>query len=64
LDDAVTWAWRLNKLLRRRAVDDLEGMLAAATGTLFAKFAASPRGDFDAISAALALPWTTSPVKV
>ena len=38
-------------------------MLAAATGTLFARFAASLRRDFDAINAALVLPWTTSPVE-
>ncbi len=37
--------------------------LAAATGTLFTRFAESLRRDFDAISAALVLPWTTSPVE-
>ncbi len=63
LDVAVTWARRLNKLLRRRASESLEEVLAAATGTLFARFAASLRRDFDAISAALVLPWTTSPVE-
>jgi transposase len=31
--------------------------------TLFARFAASLRRDFDAISAALVTPWTTSPVE-
>ena len=35
----------------------------AATGTLFARFAPSLRRDFDAINAALVLPWTTSPVE-
>ena len=52
-----------NKLLRRRAVESLDEVLAAATGTLFARFAASLRRDFEAISAALVLPWTTSPVE-
>ena len=63
LDAAVTWAKRLNKLLRKRAVESLDDVLPAAGGTLFARFAASLRRDFDAINAALALPWTTSPVE-
>ena len=63
LDVAVTWAKRLKKLLRRRTVESLDEVLAAATGTLFARFAASLRRDFDAINAALVLPWTTSPVE-
>jgi transposase len=63
LDAAVTWAKRLTKLLRRRAVESLDDVLAAAAGTLFARFAASLRRDFDAISAALVTPWTTSPVE-
>ena len=63
LDAAVTWAKRLNKLLRRRVVESLDEVLAAATGTLFARYAASLRRDFDAINAAIALPWTTSPVE-
>jgi transposase len=44
-------------------VESLDEVLAAATGTLFARFAASLRRDFDAINAALVLPWTTSPVE-
>ena len=63
LDAAVAWARRLNRLLRRKATESLDEVLAAATGTLFARFAASLRRDFDAISAALVLPWTTSPVE-
>ena len=63
LDVAVTWAKRLKKLLRRRTVESLDEVLAAATGTLFARFAASLRRDFDAINAALVLPWTTSRVE-
>jgi transposase len=63
LNTAVTWAKRMNKLLRRRTVECLDDVLAAATGTLFARFAASLRRDFEAISAALVLPWTTSPVE-
>jgi len=63
LDTAINWAKRLSKLLQRPAPDDLDEVLAAATGTLFVKFAASLRCDFEAISAALVLPWTTSPVE-
>ena len=63
LDSAVTWAKQLNKLLRKRAVESLDDVLAAAGGTLLARFAASLRRNFDAINAALALPWTTSPVE-
>lgn len=59
LDTAVNWAKRLNKLLQRRAPDDLDEVLAAAAG----KFAASLRRDFEAVSAALVLPWTTSSVE-
>ena len=60
---AVAWARRLNKLLRRRTTESLAVVLDAAAGTLFARFAASLRRDFDAISAALVLPWSTSPVE-
>jgi transposase len=63
LDAAVKWAKRLTKLLRRTVVESVDDMLAAAAGTLFARFAASLRRDFDAISAALVTPWTTSPVE-
>jgi transposase len=63
LDAAISWAKRMNKLLRRRAVESLDDVLTAAAGTLFARFAASLRRDFDAISAALVTPWTTSPVE-
>jgi transposase len=63
LDAAVTWARRLNKLLRRKTVESLDDVLAAAVGTLFARFAANLRRDFDAINAALVTPWTTSPVE-
>ena len=56
LDAAVTWAKRLNRLLRRRTTESLDEVLAAATGTLFARFAQNLRRDCDAISAALMLP--------
>jgi hypothetical protein len=59
---AVTWAKRLNELLQRRAIDNLDEVLEAAAGTLFANFAVSLRRDFGAINEALVLPWTTSPV--
>ena len=38
-------------------------MLIAGAGTMLAKFATGLRRDFDAIHAALELPWTTSPVE-
>ncbi len=63
LDAAVSWARRLGRLLRRKTVEGLDDVLTAATGTLFARFAASLRRDVDAISAALVLPWSTSPVE-
>ena len=63
LDAAISWAKRLNKLLRRRTNESLDDVLAAAAHTLFGRFAASLRRDFDAISAALVMPWTTSPVE-
>jgi len=44
-------------------VESLDEVLAAATGTLFARFAASLRRNFDPINPALVLPWTTSPVE-
>ena len=63
LDAAVTWARRLNKLLRRRTEESLNDVLNAGMGTLLARFAESLRRDFDAINAALVTPWTTSPVE-
>lgn len=60
---ALDWARRLNALLRRKAVQKLDDVLNAAAGTMFDRFAAGLRRDFDAINAALELPWTTSPVE-
>jgi transposase len=44
-------------------VGNLGEILDAADGTMLARFAAGLRRDFKAISAALELPWTTSPVE-
>ena len=63
LGTAVTWALRLNALLRRKVTGDLSEILTAADNTLLARFAAGLRRDFAAINAALELPWTTSPVE-
>ena len=60
---AVTWAKRLTRLLRHRATESLDEVLTAGADTLLARFAASLRRDFQAINAALSLPWTTSPVE-
>lgn len=63
LGAAITWAMRFNALLRRKAAGALDEILDAADGTMLARFAAGLRHDFEAISAALELPWTTSPVE-
>jgi transposase len=63
LGAAITWAMRFNALLRRKAAGALDEILDAADGTMLARFAAGLRRDFEAISAALELPWTTSPVE-
>ena len=63
LGTAVAWALRLNELLRRKVTGDLGEILTAADNTLLARFAAGLRRDFAAISAALELPWPTSPVE-
>jgi transposase len=60
---AVAWAQQFNALLRRKINGDLDTILAAAADTMLARFAAGLRRDFAAISAALELPWTTSPVE-
>ena len=63
LGGAIAWAQRLNAMLRRKVAGDLDEILAAADGTMLARFAAGLRRDVGAISAALKLPWTTSPVE-
>jgi len=63
LGTAVAWARRLDALLRRKVAGDLDKILIAAEDTLLARFATGLRRDFDAISAALVTPWTTSPVE-
>ena len=60
---AVKWAKQLNAMLRHRVSENLDELLHAAHGTLLANFAAGLRRDFDAVKAALKLPWTTSPVE-
>jgi transposase len=60
---AIKWAKQLNAMLCHRVRENLDELLHAADGTLLANFAAGLRRDFDAIKAALKLPWTTSPVE-
>ncbi len=60
---AVAAAKQLRRVLRREGEEDLEGTLAAAEGTPLAGFAAGLCQDLRAVQAALALPWTTSPVE-
>ena len=43
-------------MARRKAVEKLEDVLNAASGTMLDRFAAGLRRDFDAINAALQLP--------
>ena len=63
LNIAVTWAKRMNTLLRRKSEESLDEVLDAARGTLLGRFAAGLHRDFAAIRAAIDLPWTTSPVE-
>ena len=63
LNADFAWAKRLNALLQRKKAGDLHEILTAAAGTMLARFAASLRRDFEAINAALELPWITSPVE-
>jgi transposase len=60
---AIKWARQLNAMLCHRVRENLDELLHAADGTLLANFAAGLRRDFDAVKAALKLPWTTSPVE-
>ena len=60
---AIEWAKRLNAMFRHKAVEKLDDVLTAGAGTMLARFATGLRRDFDAINAALELPWTTSPVE-
>jgi transposase len=63
LRTAIEWAKQLNAMFRHRVQENLDELLRAADGTLVANFAAGLRRDFDAVKAALKLPWTTSPVE-
>ena len=63
LDTTISWAIKLKALLMHRVIGNLDDILAAADGTLLARFAEGLRRDFNAVNAALALPWTTSPVE-
>jgi transposase len=63
LDATIAWAQRLGAVLQRNATGDLDEIVAAGDGTMLERFAAGLRRDFAAISAALELPWTTSPVE-
>jgi transposase len=63
LASAIKWAKRMNRLLRHRSCEDLNELLADAAETPLARFAISLRRDYDAINAAVTLPWTTSPVE-
>ena len=50
------WERRTISMARRKAVEKLEDVLNAASGTMLDRFAAGLRRDFDAINAALQLP--------
>jgi len=63
LAEAVSVAKRFHQVLRREGGETLQDVLAAASTTLLANFAASLGRDSDAVQAALDLPWTTSPVE-
>lgn len=63
LAEAISVAKRLHCLLRHKGNETLQDVLAAAKVTLLTDFAASLQRDIKAVQAALALPWTTSPVE-
>ncbi len=63
LAEAVSVAKRFHQALRHKGDEALQDVLAAASTTLLANFAASLARDSDAVQAALDLPWTTSPVE-
>lgn len=63
LGAAIDWAKRLNAMLRHKTIEKLEDVLNVGAGTMLSRFAAGLRRDFNAINAALELPWTTSPVE-
>ena len=59
----INWAKRLNAMLRHTAVEKLDDVLVVGAKTMLSRFAGGLRRDFNAINAALELPWTTSPVE-
>ena len=63
LAKAAAVAKRLNLLFRRKSKETLSDVLTAADESLLAGFADTLRKDHEAVSAALDLPWTTSPVE-
>jgi len=63
LANGIAIAKRLNLLLRRKSQESLVAVLADASSTPLAEFAASLRRDLAAVQAALDLPWTTSPAE-
>jgi len=63
LGTTIEWAKCLSAMLRRKVVEKLDDVLTAGADTMLSGFAAGLRRDFDAIAAALELPWTTSPVE-
>ena len=63
LAEAVSAAKQLRHVLSKDGNETSDDVLAAASTTLLANFAASLGRDKDAVQAALDLPWTTSPVE-
>ncbi len=59
----VAAAKRLALLLRKKSEETLNDVLEIAQGTALANFIRELRRDLPAVQAALALPWTTSPVE-
>jgi len=60
---ALDWAKRLRVVLRHKAVERLDDVLIAGAAMMLIRLSAGLRRDFASISAALQLPWTTSPVE-
>jgi hypothetical protein len=59
----IEWAKTMRSVLRRKTEASLGALLDAGSDTLLSPFVASLRRDVDAVSAALAPPWTTSLVE-
>ena len=59
----IEWAKTMRQVLRRKATANLSALLDAGSRTLLGQFVTGLSREAPAIAAALALPWSTSPVE-